>query len=101
MAPASPTLQNSAKYYQSKTQKKQEKVKEQHCIKRSNVKVLKDYKDQFVGTVFIGKRSGFMDEYNTDLKGLMELGEDYPAVQLGTINETIDAYCAQLANQLP
>lgn len=63
--------------------------------------VLKDYKEQFIGTVFIGQRSGFMDEYATDIKGLAELGADYPTVQVGTINETIDAYCAQLANQLP
>ena len=63
--------------------------------------VLKDYKDQFTGTVFIGKRSGFLNEYNDELKELLTLGEGYPTVQLGTINETIDAYCAQLENQLP
>lgn len=62
--------------------------------------VLKDYKDQFIGTVFIGKRSGFLNEYNDELKELLTLGEGYPTVQLGTINETIDAYCAQLENQL-
>ncbi|WP_080055557.1 type I-B CRISPR-associated protein Cas7/Cst2/DevR [Spirosoma aerolatum] len=63
--------------------------------------VLKDYKDQFTGTVFIGKRSGFLNEYNDELKELLTLGEGYPTVHLGTINETIDAYCAQLENQLP
>src|SRR5690606_28921874 len=29
--------------------------------------VLNDYKDQFEGIVYIGKRSGFLDEYNTEL----------------------------------
>jgi CRISPR-associated protein Cst2 len=62
--------------------------------------VLKDYKEQFVGTVFIGKRSGFLNEYNDDIKELLALGDDYPIVQVGTINETIDAYCRQLENQL-
>ena len=33
--------------------------------------VLIDYKDQFVGDIFIGKRSGFMDEHNEDLLGLI------------------------------
>lgn len=62
--------------------------------------VLKDYKDQFTGTVFIGRRSGFMDEYKEGLAELSSLGNDYPTVQIGTINETIDAYAEQLANQL-
>ena len=62
--------------------------------------VLKDYKDQFIGTVFIGKRSGFLNEYDNELKELLMLGEGYPTVQLGTTNETIDAYCTQLEKQL-
>lgn len=82
--------------------------------------VLKDYKEQFQGTVFIGRRSGFMEEYDTELKSLEKLNsiekeekgekrlmpiEDenkwqYPRVQLGTINETIDNYCEQLKGQI-
>lgn len=62
--------------------------------------ILKDYNEQFIGTVFIGKRSGFLNEYNDELKELLTLGEAYPTIQLGTINETIDAYCNQLENQL-
>ncbi|WP_233208001.1 type I-B CRISPR-associated protein Cas7/Cst2/DevR [Siphonobacter sp. BAB-5405] len=61
--------------------------------------VLKDYKEQIVGTVFIGKRSGFLNEYNDELRELLALGDAYPTIQLGTINETIDAYCTQLENQ--
>ncbi len=62
--------------------------------------VLKDYKEQFQGTVFIGRRSGFMDDYAEELKTLEALGEDYPKVQLGSINETIDNYCKQLQGQI-
>lgn len=62
--------------------------------------VLKDYKEQFQGTVFIGRRSGFMDEYSNELKALEQLGESYPKVQLGSINETIDNYCKQLEVQI-
>lgn len=63
--------------------------------------VLKDYKEQFVGTVFIGRRSGFMDDYKADLLKLTELGEEYPSVKVLSINEAIDQYCQQLDNQMP
>ncbi len=61
--------------------------------------VLKDYKLQIEGTVFIGKRSGFFDDYTTSLKELEALGDEYPTVKIGSINETIDNYCEQLKNQ--
>jgi len=63
--------------------------------------VLKDYKDQFVGDVFIGRRSGFMDEISGDLEGLKSLGDGYPTVQVASINETIENYCKQLETQIP
>lgn len=63
--------------------------------------VLKDYKDQFEGKVFIGRRSGFLDEYNGELKELESLGDEYPKVQVASINETIDNYCKQLETQIP
>ncbi|MDO5665191.1 MAG: type I-B CRISPR-associated protein Cas7/Cst2/DevR [Bacteroidia bacterium] len=62
--------------------------------------VLKDYKEQFEGTVFIGRRSGFLDEYSGVLKELESLGDGYPTVQIGSINETIDKYCEQLEKQI-
>lgn len=60
--------------------------------------VLKDYKETIVGNVFIGKRSGFMDEDNDALKVLVEKYNGL--VVLGTVNETIDAYCDQIKKQL-
>ncbi|MEO6705576.1 MAG: type I-B CRISPR-associated protein Cas7/Cst2/DevR [Ginsengibacter sp.] len=62
--------------------------------------VLKDYKDQFEGEIFIGRRSGFLDEYSGALKELESLGDEYPKVKIGSINETIDNYCEQLKQQL-
>jgi CRISPR-associated protein Cst2 len=60
--------------------------------------VISDYKDDFVGKIFIGKRTGFMDEKNDDLQ---KLSEDYSdLVELKTINDTIDNYCEQVKNQL-
>lgn len=60
--------------------------------------VLNDYKDQFRGTVFIGKRSGFMDEYNNDLAALEKEVEN---VKVLSINQAIDQYCEQVKTQLP
>ncbi|MBL7818849.1 MAG: type I-B CRISPR-associated protein Cas7/Cst2/DevR [Saprospiraceae bacterium] len=63
--------------------------------------VLKDYKNQFVGTVYIGRRKGFMDEIETELKELEKLGsEAYPSVKVASINEAIDQYCQQLETQM-
>ncbi len=62
--------------------------------------VLRDYNDQFVGIVFIGRRSGFLDEYSDELRALESLGDGYPAVKIGSVNETIDNYCEQLKSQL-
>lgn len=63
--------------------------------------VLKDYNEQFVGTVFIGRRSGFMDDYKSDLEALTKLGKGYPSVKVLSINEAVDQYCQQLDNQMP
>jgi CRISPR-associated protein Cst2 len=62
--------------------------------------VLKDYKKEIEGTVFIGKRIGFIDEYNAALNELENLGSSYPAVKFGSIGEAIDGFCDQLTNAL-
>lgn len=60
--------------------------------------VLSDYKSVMIGKVFIGKRSGFMDDYNDSLK---DLQAEFPnIVNYGTVNEMIDAYCEQLEEQM-
>lgn len=60
--------------------------------------VLNDYNDQFVGTIFIGKRSGFFEEYNEELK---KLETEFENVKLLSINQAIDQYCEQVKSQLP
>jgi CRISPR-associated protein Cst2 len=61
--------------------------------------VLRDYKEQFVGTVFIGRRSGFLDEYKADLDAITS-DQSLPLVSVHSINEAIDAYCKQLESQM-
>jgi CRISPR-associated protein Cst2 len=58
--------------------------------------ILKDYRDQFKGTVYIGVRSGFLDDLHGELKSLENLGSDYPKVSVTTVNQAIDAYCDAL-----
>lgn len=60
--------------------------------------VLNDYKELFRGTIFIGKRSGFMDEYNDELK---KLEAEFANVKVLSINQAIDQYCEQVKTQLP
>lgn len=59
--------------------------------------ILKDYKENFIGTVFIGRRSGFLDE---KANGLNALETEFSNVKVVTINEAIDQYAEQLKNQL-
>ena len=59
--------------------------------------VLQDYKDQFSGDIFIGKRSGFMDESYEELE---ELAKEFPNVKLLSVNQAIDGYCEQLKTQI-
>jgi CRISPR-associated protein Cst2 len=66
------------------------------------VEVLKEYKDQFIGTVFIGLRKGFWGEHETKLSSLENLDKnEYPTVLVKPVNEAIDAYCKQMDSQIP
>lgn len=60
--------------------------------------VLNDYKEVFVGEVFIGKRSGFMDEYNEELSAL---AQEFANVKLLSVNQAINQYCEQVKSQMP
>jgi len=63
------------------------------------VEVLKDYKNIFEGTIFIGRRSGFMDEIDNDLKSLEKM-KDIPMVKVLSVNDAIDQYCEQMKSQI-
>lgn len=60
--------------------------------------VLNEYKNDFVGNVFIGRRSGFFDD---EKESLRELQEEFKNILvMGTINEIIDKYCESLKEHL-
>ncbi len=59
--------------------------------------ILLDYKDQFIGNIFIGKRSGFWDEYNEELKTLTS---EFANVKVLSVNQAIDQYCEQVKSQV-
>jgi CRISPR-associated protein Cst2 len=60
--------------------------------------VIEDYKSTFRGKIFIGKRSGFFDEYDQDLE---KLASDYKdLVEFEPINRAIDHYAQQIKQQM-
>jgi len=60
--------------------------------------VLEEYKETFIGKIFIGVRSGFFEE---DLPSLKQLADDYSEqILLCPVNEAIDNYCEQLKTQV-
>lgn len=61
--------------------------------------VLKDYKETFEGTVFIGRRSGFMDEIANELKSLENM-PGIPNVKITSVNDAINQYCEQMKSQI-
>ncbi len=60
--------------------------------------VIEEYRDTFVGKIFIGKRSGFWDEENESLKALADKYKNL--VVFGAVNEMIDAYGEQVKKQM-
>ena len=60
--------------------------------------VLTEYKDNFVGKVFIGRRSGFLDSMEHELTELQQQFAD--VVVYGPVNTIIDKYCEQIAAQM-
>lgn len=60
--------------------------------------IINDYKDDFEGNIFIGKRNGFMNERNGELSALTTDFKDL--IVLDTINNSIDNYCKQLEAQM-
>jgi CRISPR-associated protein Cst2 len=60
--------------------------------------VIEDYKDTFKGKIFIGRRSGFFDEYDKDLKNLQEQYKDL--VVYTSVNKAIDQYAEQVKEQM-
>ena len=59
---------------------------------------LRDYADQLTGTVFIGRRRGFMEN---EFATLGEWAKDFPNVMLGSVVEAIEGYCKELEQWMP
>ena len=59
--------------------------------------VIEDYKHDFVGKIYIGKRSGFFDEDNQDLENL---AKENDLVCYGPVNQIIDKYIEELKEQM-
>ena len=60
--------------------------------------VIDDYKDTFKGKIFIGRRSGFFDEYDNDLEKLQEQYKDL--IVYTSVNKAIDQYAEQVKEQM-
>lgn len=60
--------------------------------------VVEDYKEQFEGKIFIGIRSGFLDD--EDKKALEEYASVTPQIELSSVNKAIDGYCATIESIL-
>lgn len=59
--------------------------------------VIEDYKNDFVGNIYIGKRSGFFDDDNADLE---KLAKENNKVCFGPVNQIIDKYIEELEKQM-
>lgn len=60
--------------------------------------VLKDYKEQFKGDIYIGVRSGFLDR--EDSEALDAVAEKFDHVHIKPVNKTIDSYCTEIENYI-
>ncbi len=63
--------------------------------------VVTEYKEQFIGNIYIGRRAGFWNEYENELKLLNEFPlsrEDKSEIKIiySSISSTIDLYCTEL-----
>jgi len=60
--------------------------------------VINDYKETFVGKIFVGRRTGFFDDLDEGFKALKE--KNSGLIEYGPVNSIIDQYCEQLKEQM-
>lgn len=58
--------------------------------------ILSDYKDQFIGNIFIGIRSGFLDKITSE-SGLADFASKNEKIVLGSIGQAIDGFLGTLS----
>ncbi len=71
---------------------------EQPILKLVDLKeIFEEFKDEFIGDIFIGRRGGFWNEYEEELKTIDELEVSKTTrVKYSSVNNTIDVYCKQI-----
>lgn len=65
--------------------------------------VITDYASDFIGKIFIGRRRGFFEEYDSALKEIAnneEKGDGEVQIEYLSINKAIDKYVEQLLEQI-
>lgn len=62
--------------------------------------ILKAYKDRLQTDVFVGRRSGFLDEQADEFAALESLGDEYPAISVGEINAQVSAFGDQMTSRM-
>lgn len=60
--------------------------------------IIEEYKDHFKGKIFIGRRSGFMNECDNELQMLSK--ENKSIIEYTSVNSAIDKYIEQLKDQM-
>lgn len=77
-------------------------AKEERGNARINVdalkEILKAYKTRLQTDVFVGRRSGFLDEQAEELAMLESIGSDYPKIHVGEVNAVISSFTAQMSD---
>jgi CRISPR-associated protein Cst2 len=75
---------------------------EQVILKIEDLKeISKEFKDEFIGDIYIGRRGGFWNEYEEELKTINELEVSKTTrVKYSSVNATIDAYCKQIEESI-
>lgn len=58
--------------------------------------VLKAYADRLETDVFVGRRSGFLDEQADELAGLADAGDGLPTIHVGEVNATIGEFMSRM-----
>ncbi len=75
-------------------------AKDERRIARINVnalkEVLKAYADRLETDVFIGRRSGFLDEQADELAGLANAGDGLPTIHVGEVNAMIGEFTSRM-----
>lgn len=77
-------------------------AKDERGNARINVDALKEilsaYKDRLRSDVFVGRRSGFLDEQGDELEALSGAGSALPTIHVGEVNGMIEAFADQMTS---